>query len=237
MKILAIGAHICDMEFTCGAVLAKHVRLGDEVYILSTTAGEMGCGSADAVEAYKQQKIDEGLRCAQKLGVKESFWLDYPDTEYPCTREAQMELCDIIRRIKPDVVITHWNKARHRDHYNTAINVEKALWLASIRTIKTNHPPHIVKRLFYTDNWEDPKDFVPNVFISVEEEDIERWQAAINEFAVGRGEISGFHFTEYYRHLTYVRGMVSKCNNAQAFYSDMTICTEKLFSNFNPTSI
>ena len=236
MRILAIGGHICDMEFTCGAVLAKHARLGDEVYLLSTTAGEKGFAKKDTNE-YKKQKIEEGLRCAEKLGAKESIWLDYPDAELPCDIKVQTEIAEEIRRIKPDVVITHWNKATHNDHLNTAINVERAIWRAKIGAIKTEHPRHVVQRLYYAENWEDPIDFTPNVFVSVEEEDIERWQSAIKEFQVGRGETSGFQFAEYYRHLTHVRGMVAGFKHAQAFYTDFKVHTDGLFGEYNPSQL
>ena len=234
MKILAIGGHICDMEFTCGAVLAKHARLGDEVHFLATTAGEKGCDAKESVEEYKKQKIEEGLKCAKKLGAASSECLNYPDAELPCNREVQVKIADVIRRIKPNIVITHWNKATHNDHYNTAINVEKALWIAQRAAIETNHPPHYIERLFYTDNWEDPIDFVPNVYVSVEEEDIETWQSAISEFQVGRGEISGFKFVDYYRHLAHVRGMVARFKYAQAFYTKLEVRTGKLFGAYNP---
>ena len=225
---------MCDMEFTCGAVLAKHARLGDEVYLLTTTIGEKG-GTSEP-EKYKQQKIEEGLKCAEKLGVIESTWLDYPDAEYPCDRKAQIELCDEIRRIKPDIVITHWNKATHTDHYNTAINVEKAIWFAKIGTIETNHPAHVVKRLFYADNWEDSIGFTPNVYVSVDDEDIERWQSAIREFAAGRGLfVGGFRFADYYEHLAHVRGMVARNKYAQAFYTEFNVRTDGLFGTYNPS--
>ena len=234
MKILAIGGHICDMEFTCGAVLAKHARLGDEVHFLAATIGEKGCGTKMPVEVYKQQKTEEALKCAKKLGAASSTWLNYPDAELPCNREVQIEIAAVIRRIKPDVVITHWNKAEHVDHYNTAVNVEKALWIARVAAIETDHPIHTVKRLFYTDNWEDPIDFVPNVYISVEEEDIETWQSAISEFQLVRGGIAGFKFGDYYRHLAHVRGMFARFNYAQAFYTNLEVRTGKLFGYYDP---
>ena len=40
--ILAIGAHCGDVEVTCGAVLAKHNKLGDRIAILHLTLGEGG---------------------------------------------------------------------------------------------------------------------------------------------------------------------------------------------------
>ena len=235
MRILAIGGHIGDMEFSCGAVLAKHARLGDEVYFLSTTVGEKGGQTVETVQQYKKQKIEEGLRCAQKLGAVESRYLNYGDTELPLSREVQMEIAEEIRRIRPDVVITHWNKATHVDHYHTAINVERAVFLAALPAIGTKYPEHWVPRVFYTDNWEDQEDFVPNVFISFEQEDMDRWQSAINEFAVGRGELIPFRFNEFYRHYAYTRGMVAKLPYAQAFYTKINkIKSDRLFTVCNP---
>ena len=234
MRILAIGGHICDMEFSCGAVLAKHARLGDQVYLLSTTVGERGYPDPTKIPQYRQQKIEEGLRCAEKLGAVESRYLDYPDTELPCSRDVQIEICNEIRRIQPDIVITHWKKATHTDHYATAVNVEKAVWFAALPSIITEYPAHSTKRIFYTDNWEDQVDFEPNVFIPFEKEDMDTWLSAINEFAVGRGEISKFHFCKFYEHYAYTRGMVAGYPYAQAFYSDIKIKTDKLFAQCDP---
>lgn len=237
MRILAIGGHICDMEFACGAVLAKHARLGDEVYLLSTTVGERGWPWPDkeGVKAYKQQKIEEGIRCAQKLGAIESRHLDYGDTELPLDREVQLKLCDEIRRIRPDIVITHWRKATHNDHYHTALNVEQAVSLAGLPTNFSQYPEHGVKRIFYTDNWEDQVDFTPNVYIPFEEEDMQRWQDAINEFAVGRGEVTRFRFCEFYRHYAHTKGMLAGVPYAQAFYTEFKkIKNDKLFTTCKP---
>ena len=38
--ILAIGAHIGDMELTCGGVLATHALKGDKIVTVALTAGE-----------------------------------------------------------------------------------------------------------------------------------------------------------------------------------------------------
>ena len=236
MRILAIGGHICDMEFSCGAILAKHARMGDEVYILSTTVGEKGYpwDDEEGVKAYKQQKIEEGKRCGEKLGAVESWYLDYEDSNLPLSRAVQEELCDEIRRIRPDIVITHWNKATHNDHLNTALNVEKAVSLAGLPSHFSKYPVHGVKRLFYTDNFEDPIDFYPNVYISFEEEDMQRWQEAIRELAVGRGEILGIPFGDFYQSYARTKGIMANKTYAQAFYTNFKVKTDKLFTAIKP---
>jgi 3-deoxy-7-phosphoheptulonate synthase len=42
VSIMAIGAHIGDMELTAGEVLAKHAILGDKITLVHLTAGEKG---------------------------------------------------------------------------------------------------------------------------------------------------------------------------------------------------
>ena len=219
-----------DAEVSCGAVLARHARLGDEVYIMATTAGEKGNPYMEP-EEYKKQKLAEAKIMAEKLGAKETICLDYPDGELEVNREVQLRIVDEIRRIQPDVVITHWNKATHPDHLNTALNVETAVQLCSSKWLKTRYPamPHGV-RLFYAENWEDPTDFQPNVVIKLEEEDIRIWQEAIRECEVIRGgTITNFKFAEFYLHQARCRGMTNYCEYAQCFYTNLKVKRDKLF--------
>lgn len=66
-------------------------------------------------------------------------------------------------------------------------------------------------------NWEDPHDFVPEVFVDIPEEAYEMWVKAMNVYAYARGETSGFPFIEYYKALTVVRGAPAGFKRAQAF--------------------
>ena len=50
-SVLAMGAHPDDVEFGCGATLARHVRMGDNVSILCLGTGRVGGTQADAAGA------------------------------------------------------------------------------------------------------------------------------------------------------------------------------------------
>ncbi|MEG0693372.1 MAG: PIG-L family deacetylase, partial [Oscillospiraceae bacterium] len=68
--ILAIGAHIGDMELTCGGVLASHALRGDNIITLALTAGEKGNPPTMSVSEYRTQKVQEATNFAEALGGK-----------------------------------------------------------------------------------------------------------------------------------------------------------------------
>ena len=53
--ILAIGAHIGDMELTAGGLLATAAVQGGRAVTLALTAGEKGAASGVDVSVYRQQ--------------------------------------------------------------------------------------------------------------------------------------------------------------------------------------
>ncbi|MDB4868689.1 MAG: LmbE family protein [Cohnella sp.] len=213
--ILAIGGHAGDMDLTTGAVTAKYTQAGHKVTFLHLTPGERGhpkLGSED----YAKQKIEEAHKFADIVGADVRF-LAYKDAELPVDEEAKFLVADIIREVKPDILITHWKGSMHKDHTNSPAIVEDARFYAGLKTIIRDLPSHFASQLFYADNWEDPYDFVPEVFIDIPEEAYETWVRAMNVYAYARGETSGFPFIEYYKALTIVRGAPAGFKRAQAF--------------------
>ncbi|MBE3596042.1 MAG: PIG-L family deacetylase [Hydrogenibacillus sp.] len=215
VHILAIGAHAGDMELTAGAVIAKYTLAGHRATLLHLTLGEKGHPRLSP-EEYKKQKIEEAHQAAEMLGADVRF-LDYKDAELPVDDHIKYEVADIIRELKPDILITHWKGSIHKDHTNTHLIVQDAHFYAGLKTIERKLPAHYVSKVYYADNWEDPYDFEPEVFIDIPDEAYETWVKAMNAYAYARGETSGFPFIEYYQALTVVRGAPVGFKRAQAF--------------------
>ena len=106
--ILAVGAHAGDMELTAGAVLLKQRQLGDRVVILHLSLGERG-NPRLAAAAYGAQKRKEAEAAARVLGGDVLF-APYRDGEVPNNDEARRYVADVIRQVKPTLVITHWQR-------------------------------------------------------------------------------------------------------------------------------
>jgi LmbE family N-acetylglucosaminyl deacetylase len=117
---LAIGAHPDDVEFGCGATLAKWAATGSETHILVLTDGSKG--SWDPREdpaAVADRRIHEQAQAAAKLGAKKIHVGGLIDGELYNGRGEREAVVAVIRRIKPDVVLTHdpWKRYRlHPDH-------------------------------------------------------------------------------------------------------------------------
>lgn len=224
--ILAIGGHAGDMDLTAGAVIAQYTLAGHKATFLHLTPGEKGHPRLSP-EDYAKQKREEAEKFAETVGADARF-LAYKDAELPVNDEIKYEVADIIREIKPDILITHWKKSMHKDHANTYRIVEDARFYAALPTIERKLPAHLAEKLYFADNWEDPYGFEPDIFIDLTEEAYQTWVKAMNIYAYARGETSGFPFIEYYKALTIVRGAPVGLKHAQAFALPEDACPRKM---------
>jgi len=216
--ILAIGAHCGDVEVTCGAVLARHGKLGDRIAILHLTLGEGGNPNMSPQE-YGEQKRREAVAAAKIIGA-EAIFAPYRDGELPNTEEARRYVADVIRQIRPTHIITHWRTSIHKDHAATHAIVNDAVLLASLEGVVTAHPRHRgVRAIYYTENWEDPENFKAYLFVDVSNE-LETWREAVTQYQFIKGGISSFPYLEYYEALARVRGAEAGKRYAVAFDVD-----------------
>jgi LmbE family N-acetylglucosaminyl deacetylase len=120
-RALAIGAHPDDVEFGCGATLAKWAAAGCVVHHLVCTDGSKGTWDAheDLAELVARRQ-DEQRDAAKALGATgEVVFLGWPDGELESGLRQRGEVAYWIRRLRPDVVLGHdpWKRYRlHPDH-------------------------------------------------------------------------------------------------------------------------
>jgi LmbE family N-acetylglucosaminyl deacetylase len=120
-RALAIGAHPDDVDFGCGATLAKWAAHGCEVHVLVCTDGSKGTWdeSADIDELIRLRQ-DEQRAAARALGATgEVGFLGRHDGELDSGLETRRQVADFIRRTRPTVVLGHdpWKRYRlHPDH-------------------------------------------------------------------------------------------------------------------------
>lgn len=119
--VLAIGAHPDDVEFGCGATLAKWAAAGCVVHHLVCTDGSKGTWNPDAdIAALVATRRDEQREAARRLGATgEVVFLDQIDGDLENTRALRSEVARWIRVLRPQVVLGHdpWKRYRlHPDH-------------------------------------------------------------------------------------------------------------------------
>jgi N-acetylglucosamine malate deacetylase 1 len=212
--ILAIGAHAGDMELTAGPLLARQRRMGDSIVFLHLTLGERG-NRQMAPRAYGDQKRREAREAAAVIGAEVMFGT-WNDGELPNDEAARRWVAELIRRVKPSYIITHWRNSIHKDHSTTHAIVKDAVLLASLDGLGRLPPHRGIRGVYYAENWEDADGFNPYLYVDVtEERDIWREMAGKYEFV--RGGISTFRYLEYYDSLAAVRGAVVGRQRAVTF--------------------
>lgn len=106
--ILVVAAHPDDAEFGCGGTVAKYVSEGAVAYYLICTNGGRGSRGKDikSDQLIKTRKREQ-LAAAKVICVKEVMFLDHGDGELEADLHLKEEIVKIIRKIKPDIVLTH----------------------------------------------------------------------------------------------------------------------------------
>jgi LmbE family N-acetylglucosaminyl deacetylase len=127
---LAVGAHPDDVEFGCGATLAKWAADGCVVHHLVCTDGSKGTwdvhADVAALAARRQEEQREAARRLSGAGAGEVVFLGRVDGELENDRETRSLVAATIRRLRPDVVLGHdpWKRYRlHPDHRNAGMLV------------------------------------------------------------------------------------------------------------------
>ncbi|MFC5452035.1 PIG-L deacetylase family protein [Paenibacillus aestuarii] len=215
LTILGIGGHVGDVELTAGGVMASHSLKGDRIVTLALTAGERGVPAGRDMQEYREQKVQEGKAFAEMLGG-ESIVFEIPDGELQDNDEMRFRVCDVIREVKPDVIITHFKNSMHKDHMTTHRIVNDARFYAALPTFEREKPAHFAAKLYYAENWEDAVDYKPYIYVDFNQEAFDLWVKAVSTHWFVTGSKS-FPYLEYYKHLMRVRGIEARKEYAQTF--------------------
>ena len=120
-RALAIGAHPDDVEFGCGATLAKWAAAGCVVHHLVCTDGSKGSWDPDqdTAELVALRQVEQ-RDAAKALGAAgEVAFLGWPDGELDSGVRQRWQVAYWVRAWRPDVVLGHdpWKRYRlHPDH-------------------------------------------------------------------------------------------------------------------------
>ncbi len=102
-RVLAIGAHPDDAEFSAGGTLLLLAEAGAAVTIAVCTDGGRGGRGLDDPAAVRRGEL---RRAAAILGA-DPVELGYPDGELAPGEPLRGELVRQIRRVRPDLVLAH----------------------------------------------------------------------------------------------------------------------------------
>jgi len=119
-RVLVVQPHYDDNDIALGGTLAKLAAQGTEIFYLTVTDDLVGVVDQSLSEADMLAGLKADLdRAGNIIGVKESFWLGYPDAGQYDYFDVRRDIIQHIRAIRPDFVITcdPWMPYEfHNDH-------------------------------------------------------------------------------------------------------------------------
>jgi LmbE family N-acetylglucosaminyl deacetylase len=143
-RILCVQPHYDDNDIGAAGILLRLKQSGAEIIYLTVTDDLMGIvnvslSKEEAAQALKRDQILAG----GIVGVKEQFWLGYPDAGDYDYFAVRRDILKYIRLIQPDFIFTvdPWlTYEPHRDHIQTGLAVSEAVLFAGLKKIASSDP-------------------------------------------------------------------------------------------------
>jgi LmbE family N-acetylglucosaminyl deacetylase len=129
LRVLAIHAHPDDVEFQCAGTLILLHEAGHDVTIATMTPGDCGSAAHDP-ETIAAIRRDEARASADLIGA-ECLCLEFRDLAIFNDDDSRRRVTEILRRTRPDIVLTAPPEDYIVDHEMTSLLVRDACFAAS----------------------------------------------------------------------------------------------------------
>jgi LmbE family N-acetylglucosaminyl deacetylase len=217
---MTIFAHPDDMEFSCGATLAKWAKAGCEISVVLCTSGNVGThdGRYTPNTLAAVREAEQKNACAV-LGIKRIDFLRHDDSRLMPDLTLRRELVHLIRKVKPEVVfcgdpnLVFWgpNRINHPDHRAAALAALDAIFpCASMELLWPEEGPvHEVHGVYvrafeHLDTWIDVSGTIELKAKALREhhsqlDDYHDLEGTIRQRAIDAGKEKGMAYAENFR--------------------------------------
>jgi bacillithiol biosynthesis deacetylase BshB1 len=132
LDILVFAVHPDDAELGCSGTVLKHIAEGKKVGIVDFTRGELG--TRGTAETRDQEAGDSarilGLHARENLGFKDGFFKN--------DEAHQLEVVKMVRKYRPEIILTNALHDRHPDHGRAGDLANDAIFLSGLIKIETS---------------------------------------------------------------------------------------------------
>ena len=177
-RALFAGAHLDDVEFGCGASVARWATQGHDMHFLTLTKKNRNA----AGEVQIVRDLDEPIQAAHRLGLsRENVFIEDLDgqvLQYQAQAVREIFL-NWRRKFDPEIVFVPASDDIHQDHH---VVYEEAMRIFRERTVIGFE---IVRSTL---------SFHPNLFVEVGEDDLEKKAHSILSYKSQLDQSAGYYF-------------------------------------------
>jgi LmbE family N-acetylglucosaminyl deacetylase len=176
LRIIAFGAHPDDAELKAAGVAALWAAEGHKVKFVAMTNGDIG-HFAQAGGPLAQRRYKEVQECARILGITTDV-MDIHDGELMPDLETRRQVARKIRDWQADIVMGHRPYDYHPDHRYVGVLLNDAAVVVAAPFFVPDTPPTRGNPIFlsYSDSFEDPKPFRPDIVVDIDAAAEKKWQ-------------------------------------------------------------
>lgn len=129
LDILAFAPHPDDAEIGCGGSLILAAQQGYRVGIADLTKAE------HSTQGNLERRQQETRHATRLLNITHRFNLGLPDTEIGAEITHRDPLIELIRKTRPQIILSPYWQDRHPDHAATGKLVKDAFFLAGVSAV------------------------------------------------------------------------------------------------------
>jgi LmbE family N-acetylglucosaminyl deacetylase len=217
---MTIFAHPDDMEFSCGATLAKWAAAGCEITVVLCTSGNVGTHDVKFTPyTLAALREEEQKKACDVLGIKHIEFLRHDDSRLVADLTLRRELVHLIRKYKPEVVfcgdphLVFWgnNRINHPDHRAAARAALQAIFPCASMALfcpDAGPVPEVhgvyVRAFEQLDTWIDVTDTIELKIKALREhhcqlDDYKDLEETMRQRAMDAGKEKGMAFAESFR--------------------------------------
>lgn len=158
-RVLAVQPHYDDNDISAGGTLAALAENGAELFYLTMSDDLVGVIDETWSKSEATHRLrDDQARAGKIIGVKQHFWLGYPDAGEYNYFDVRRDIIRHIRMVRPDILVTMdpWMLYEaHRDHVMAARAAAEAAILFDFVRLKTDpevdvhYQPHPLKAVVF----------------------------------------------------------------------------------------
>jgi LmbE family N-acetylglucosaminyl deacetylase len=222
--LLVFGAHPDDIEFGCGAVIARETQGGRPAHFVVCSKGEAGTRGTPA------QRVREAQAAAKLLGATVEFLQLDGDAHLDVKVAHAIKLARVIRRVRPGVVFApSLVENQHPDHAKLGRLVRDAARLArygGLQALRTLAPHAIGQLFFYAVTADSEPSDQAKVLIDVSApEAITAWTAAMRAHA---SQMATRNYVELQLARAQVNGLRAGVERAIPLFANDTLVFDSL---------
>ncbi len=167
LRLLIIGAHPDDADYSAGGTAALFAAAGHVVKMVSMTNGAAGHHQNPGPDLARRRRV-EAASAGAVIGATYDV-LDSPDGGLLPSLETRAVVIRLIRNFKPDLVLTHRPNDYHPDHRYTSQLVQDAAYMVTVPAVAPE-TPHLMRDpviAYLPDDFQKPYPLQPSVVVDI----------------------------------------------------------------------